>query len=118
MNAAEIGKRMLDAKADADEAIAELEKASLAAQEAERTYRLAKATAILATAGTVQEREARMDKAVADERYKAKLADDYKVAMLERVRLTRQWLSNLQSLAAADRAEAELARWEPREVSA
>lgn len=116
MNAAEIAKRMLDAKADCDAAHAELEAAALKAQEAERIYRLAKATAILATSGTVQEREARMDQATADVRYVAKLADDYKVAMLERVRTSRQWLSNLQSLAAADRAEAELARWEPREL--
>ncbi|HEU4864623.1 MAG TPA: hypothetical protein VFT76_00120 [Actinomycetota bacterium] len=118
MNAHELAERMLAAKSDADEAIAALESAALEAQEAERRYRLARATAILSTAGTVQEREARMDKATSDERFAAKLADDVKVAALERVRLTRQWLSNLQTLAAADRAEAELARWEPREVSA
>lgn len=118
MNAVELAQQMLAAKREVDEAMSELERCSIHAAQSDRTYRLAKATATLATSGTIQEREAHADKAIADERYEAKLAEDLKVSALEAVRSKRQWLSALQSLAAANRAEAELARWEPREVSA
>ena len=118
MNAAELSRAIIAAKAECDEAIRDLERASVESAKADQAWRLARSTAILSTAGTVQEREARTDKATADERYQAKLSEDFKTAMLEKVRSTRQWMSALQSLAAANRAEAELARWEPREVSA
>jgi hypothetical protein len=108
---------MIETKTDLDAAHAEHRRRVKEAAEADRTYRLAKSTSILATAGTVQEREARMDKATADERFLAQLASGLETSALEAIRSKRQIMSALQSLAAAQRAEAELARYESRELS-
>jgi hypothetical protein len=117
VNAAELAEKMLEAKRDCDAAIEEHRRCAVEAAESDRRYRLAKATSILATAGTVQEREARMDKATADDKYAAKLADDLLTSALEAIRNKRQILSAWQSVAAATRAEAELAKWERSETS-
>ncbi len=117
VNAAELADTMITAKRDIDDAFTEYEKAILEAAKADREAKLAKATAYLATSGTVAERNAHMDKATADEQYRAKLAEDKRRAMHLLVEHRRQWLSALQSLASLTKAEAQLAAWEPKEVA-
>jgi hypothetical protein len=116
VNAAELSRAMLDAKTDCDAAHAWHEECVEEAAKAEHAYRLAKATTILGVSGTVQEREAHMDQATADLRYKAQLYAGRERSALEKIKTTRQVLSMWQSLAASNRAEAQLATWTPREV--
>ena len=116
MNAAELTVAMLDAKRELDEAHEEHRRCAIAAAVADRAFRLAKATAVLASSGTVQQRDAHMEQATADLRYEAKLADDLLTSALEAIRSRRQVISALQSLAAAQREEAHLARYMDREL--
>lgn len=82
--------------------------------EAEAEYRKAKALAWLhAPAGTVPEREAFVNGATANDRKRRDLADVMRQAALESVRSRRGQISALQSLLAADRAEAEFAKTAP-----
>lgn len=62
---------------------------------AENQYRLAKATAMLTAEGTVQERQARADKATDEERLRAHLSAGRAKAALEKVRNHRVELSAL-----------------------
>lgn len=86
--------------------------------EAERSYRQAKATAwveVLAALpkGTVPEREAWVNGATADARYRRDLAEGMRQAALESVRSRRGQISALQTMLNADRAEADFARTGP-----
>lgn len=62
---------------------------------------------------TVFDRQAQVDAATADLRMVRDLAQDMRQAALEAVRSRRAQLSALQSLLAAERAEAEFARTAP-----
>ena len=94
-----------------DKGIAALRDAGVAYAEAEHAYREAKAMAYLETeSGTVAEREAHVYAIMGGLRRHRDLADGQKVAALEAVRSRRAQLSALQTLIAAHRAEAELAR--------
>jgi hypothetical protein len=100
-----------------DEGVRHLSRAAGSAADAERTYRLRKAKAWLTIPnGTVPERQAQVDAAVADERYARDIAEGERLAALEALRSRRQQASLLQSIAAAYRAEAEHSRYGP-EVS-
>lgn len=100
-----------------DEGVKALNRAAQDAAEAEHTYRLEKAKAwVTIPAGTVPERQAQVDAAVADERLARDLAEGQRLAALEALRSRRQQASLLQSIAAAYRIEGEFARtgWEAR----
>src|SRR5262245_33156987 len=75
MNAAELTVMMLEHIRKLDEAHEYHRTCVIEATTADRSYRLAKATAMLAASGTVQTRDAHMDQATADLRFEAKLAD-------------------------------------------
>lgn len=75
----------------------------------EDTYRLAKANAYLAATGTVQERQARVDKATSVERKEAHLAESLKKAAEFAIRNAQIQLSALQTVANAVRSEVEMA---------
>ena len=100
-----------------DEGVRHLSRSAGAAADAERVYRLRKAKAWLTIPnGTVPERQAQVDAAVADERHARDIAEGERLAALEALRSRRGQLSALQSIAAAYRAEAEHSRYGP-EVS-
>lgn len=89
--------------------------------EAERDYRKAKAELWVTTPRTrdgekvtVFDRQAQVDGASADLRMARDLAQDMRQAALEAVRSRRAMLSAVQSLLAAERAEAEFARTGPQ----
>jgi hypothetical protein len=94
-----------------DKGVLALRDAGIEYAEAEHAYRSAKAIAYLETEqGTVAEREAHTYAIMGDLRRARDLADGQKVAALEAVRSRRAQLSAIQTLIAAHRAEAELAR--------
>jgi hypothetical protein len=68
-----------------------------------------------ATVGVI---EAMVDLETADVQMAARLAEGLKRTAGMAVDAKKQWLSALQSLASLTKAEAQLAAWEPREVSA
>ena len=101
-----------------DQGLAALRDQARELAEAEQEYRQAKATAwITAPEGTVPEREAWVNGHVAEQRYRRDLAEGMRQAALEAVRSRRTQVSALQSLLAAERAEAEFAARGP-EVAA
>jgi hypothetical protein len=116
VNAHELARAMLDAKAEIDAALLEYEKRIHEDAEADKLAKLAHASAYLAASGTAGERAAHADKGSVDERYRARLAEGLKRSAHQAVESKRQWLSALQSLAAAQRAEAELLKYETREM--
>jgi hypothetical protein len=86
--------------------------------EAEAEYRRLKATSWIEVLralpeATVAQREAWVNGATADARLRRDLADGLRQAALEAVRSRRGQLSALQSLLAAERAEADFARTGP-----
>lgn len=81
--------------------------------DAEDAYRMARAQAHAQTEGTVDERRAAVDLATSKERRAAHYAEAMKQAAVEAVRARRAQLSAWQTLAAAHRAEAELAKYGP-----
>jgi hypothetical protein len=116
VNVAELTRELLASKRHLEEA--ELEHRTRVGElaSADRALRIAEATAYLTATGTVGERDAAMKKATAEERYRLKLADGLTVSALEAIRNGRQIMSALQSLAAAQREEAHLARYMDREL--
>jgi hypothetical protein len=116
MNAHELAEAMLKAKTEIDTALREYDIRIREDAEADKQARLTHASAYLASSGTAGERNAHADKGSVDERYKARLAEGLKRSAASAVESKRQWLSALQSLASLTKAEAALAKWEPREV--
>lgn len=110
MNAAELNAQLLDAVQILRDSMSELEARSRKYAEAERDYRRGKATAYLASSGTVSEREARAENAINELRFERDMADGLKTSALEAVRSNRGVVSAVQSLAALYRAEAEFDR--------
>lgn len=108
--------RMLVASRDLNDAQANLEAAVRREASAEAEYRKARANAYLATSGTVGEREASVDKTVADERYNAHLAEGLSKSALEAVRNRRTQLSVLQTVANSVKEEMKFARTGPEEA--
>lgn len=115
MNLPELTTEMLRLSKLLDDALGYLRRSTEEYAEAEHAYRLAKASAwIEAPAGTVAEREARINGATASMRRTRDLADGMKSAAMEAVRSRRAQLSALQTLAGAYREEAQLARTGPQ----
>lgn len=97
-----------------DKGLAQLRESAREYAEAEEVYRKAKAEAWLkAPEGTVPERDAWVNGEVASDRARRDLSDGLRQAALEAVRSRRAQLSALQSLLAAEREEAALARTGP-----
>jgi hypothetical protein len=113
---ADLVRMMIEAARDLEQAQDELIAATHKHSEADRRYRQARATAYLASSGTVGERESYVAKSCDEETYAAHLAEGLAKAAMEQVRNRRQVLSSLQSIAAAVKAEAEFARFEGRET--
>jgi hypothetical protein len=113
---ASLSRQMVEAKRDLEDAQSEHVRCVHDAAEKDRTARIAKSTAYLSASGTVQERQAHVDQATADVVYAAKLSEGLERSALEAIRNRRQILSALQSLAAAQREEAHLARYMDREL--
>lgn len=76
----------------------------------ENDYRRAKAIAYLNSDGTVQARQAQVDKVCEKERLEAHLAQAVREAGYERVRSLRTIISAYQTYLNSNRAEAEFAR--------
>jgi len=94
-----------------DKGVTALRDAAIAYAEAEHAYRERRAMAYLETeSGTVAEREAHVYALVGDWRRARDLADGQRLAALEAVRSRRAQLSAIQSILAAHRSEADLAR--------
>lgn len=113
MNAAQLTEQLLAVVSDLRASMADLYTRSREFAEAEKNYKRAKATAYLASHGTVAEREAHAEEAVNEARYKRDMAEGLKQSALEATRGNRAILSAFQSLAALTRAEAELANYGP-----
>lgn len=105
ISVAELNQELIHLSRKLDEAQTSLVGAVQEEAIAENEYRKARANSFLATSGTVGEREAQTDKTVADERYRAHLAQGLSKAALEAVRNCRQQLSALQTLAGAIKEE-------------
>ena len=116
MNAAELSAAMVQGKRELEQAQDEHVRCVREAADADRVMRIAKATAYLAATGPVEERKAHVDQSTADVQHAAKLAEGLQQSALEAIRSRRQVLSSLQSLAAAQREEAHLARYMDRDL--
>lgn len=107
---------MIRAARDLEVAQEQMIDATIKDSDADRRYRQAKATAYLASSGTVGERDAHVNKSCDLEIYEAHLAAGMVKAAHEAVRNRRQVLSSLQSIASAVKAEFEFGRFESREA--
>lgn len=107
----DLARALTSAKRDLEEAQTELIEAIHIAAEAERDYRRARSVAwTKSNAKTDKGRDAEVDLSVAEERYKAKLSEDLRVAALEYVRSCRAIMSAVQTLSNAWREEVAFAR--------
>ena len=123
MNAAELTQALYSAKREVDLAF-EVYREAIANDaicDDKRRRAMARATISCreqqpkATVGVI---EAMVDLETADVQMSARLAEGLKRTAGMAVDSKKQWLSALQSLASLTKAEAQLAAWEPREVSA
>jgi len=96
-----------------DRGVSALRQSAIEYAEAEHEYRKQHALAYLQTDGTVAEREAKTYGMVGELRRDRDIADGVRSAALEAVRARRTQLSALQSLLAAHRSEADIARTGP-----
>ena len=115
MNAAELAKAMIAAKADCDAAFEENRRCILADAEADRKLKVAWARRTWPRTGTVGERAAHCEKATADERYAARLAEGLRRSAYQAVEYRIRCLRMLQSVAAWRRPR-PIGKWTPREV--
>ena len=93
-----------------DEALADLYLQTRRFAESENTYRLARANAYLAASGTVNEREAHVDKATSKERVEAHLSKGLMEACRLNVRAKLAQLSAWQTGSTLSKTEMEMAR--------
>lgn len=123
MNAAELQAALYAAKQEVDDAFGEYRLAIEfdAIRDDEKRRAMARSTIACreqdpkATVGVIA---AMVDLETADVQKHARLAEGLKRSAGMAVDAKKQWLSALQSLASLTKAEAQLAAWEPREVSA
>lgn len=121
MPVANLSRTLLDAVQELRDAQDELASTSKDFAACERAYRLHKAMAFVSSIGSsATEREAKaetvtyQDRTLSDARYARDLARGLRESALEKVRSTRQTVSAIQSLAALEKSEAELAKWGPQ----
>jgi hypothetical protein len=127
---ATISQQLLSAVQSLRESQDELKACVRTAAESEREYRQTKAVSLLRAEGrSVADREAAAETmrhgvdtetgeviTLSDIRFKRDLAEGLRVSALEAVRSYRAIVSALQSLAALERSEAELAKYGPQEA--
>lgn len=101
---------MLAASRELQGLIDEHPKLVRAEAEADRSSKLAQASAYLASSGTVAERQAHVDKATIDEQFAAKMAEGLRKSNELAIKAAMARLSALQSVASATREELRLAR--------
>jgi 2-hydroxychromene-2-carboxylate isomerase len=118
-NAHELMRMMIVARRQIDEALQGLRQAIKDEAQAELEISKSWSAAYVAVADekTVGERDAKARKATAEEQYRYTLAKGMTRHASKLLDSRMAWLSALQSAASAMRREAELARWEPREVA-
>lgn len=109
MTIPELTEALLQTAADLRAANDDLYHLSVEWAHAEDSYRKSKAVAYLAASGTINERNAHVDKVCSEDRLKAHLAESTKEAKKELVRSLQAQLSALQTIAALTRAEMNLA---------
>lgn len=109
MTTHELETALLETAADLRKACDALRADSIAWAHAEDAYRKAKAITYLAASGTINERNAHVDKVCSEDRCKAHLAEAIKEAGRDLVRSLQAQLSALQTIAAMTRAEMDLA---------
>jgi hypothetical protein len=117
VNLSELADDMLRFSRLIDQGLTTLRDQVVEYAEAERDYRKLKATAYASMAGdkrTVPEKEAEVDGATADARYRRDLAEGMKRAALESVKARQSQLSSAQTLANGYKAEADFDRTGPR----
>ncbi len=123
MNVAELTRALYAAKQEIDAAMVEYDRAIRSDAIADDESRLAMSRSYLTSReqlggkATVAAIEAAVDLETSALQMKARLAEGLKKSAAEAVRGKLQWLSALQSLASLTKAEAQLAKWEPREVA-
>jgi hypothetical protein len=105
----ELNEELIRLSRRLDTAQVELKRAALRQARKEHAYRKAKAEAYPQAEGTVQAREATVDRVCERERLQAKIAGALRDAAMENVRNLRAQLSALQSVCASVRSEMELA---------
>jgi len=115
VNAADLNNQLLEAVDILRDSLRDLEVRTRNAATTERDYRMAKATAYLATTGTVAEREANAERAINELRFHRDMADGLKTSALEATRANRTIVSAVQTLAGLYREEASFDRTGPRE---
>lgn len=114
MNAAELTAEARRLSSKLDEGIRAVAQESARAAEAERVYRKLQARMWLAAPeGTVAARQAWVDGECADARHERDVAQGRERAADLAVRARSKQISLLQSVAAAHRAEAEMAKYGP-----
>ena len=109
MTIPELTQALMDTATDLRQANADLYTLSMDYVRAEDMYRNAKANAYLVAEGTINERNAKVDKVCAGERLKAHLAEAEMNAKKELVKSLLAQLSALQTIGALTRAEMQLA---------
>lgn len=109
MTIPELTQALMETAADLRAANSDLYKLSVEWAHAEDAYRKSKAVAYLAASGTINERNAHVDKVCSEDRLKAHLAEAEKEAKKELVKSLQAQLSALQTVAALMRAEMHLA---------
>jgi hypothetical protein len=101
-----------------DGALGMLKEQIVAAADAERDYRKAKAESwVVAPEGTAQARQAWVEGETADLRHRRDIAEGMVRACHQAIRSRQQQISLLQSVASAHKAEAEFARTGPMEAA-
>ncbi len=113
MNAHDLNTQLLDAVERLRASQDDLEQRVVAAAKSEKQYRMAKATAYLASSGTVNEREARAENAINELRFERDMAEGLKMSALEAVRGNRTVVSAVQTLAGLYKEEAAFGRTGP-----
>jgi hypothetical protein len=117
MDAETLNRSLVEASANLDQSLRELEDAANKFADSERTYRKAKSVAFIRSSGTnAQEREANAELQdldgtyLSDIRYARDLAEGLKQSALEAVRSHRAQLSAIQTIANLYREEAAFDR--------
>jgi len=107
----DLARALSQAKREMEDAQEALVDAAHVAAEKERDYRRQKAVEWTRSRGdTVKAREMETEGRTVDAKYEAKLAEDLRVAALERVRSARAIFSGVQTLTNAWREEVAFAR--------
>ena len=105
MDSQELAQRVSVLEARLQEAETNLDGAIREDADATKALDLARANAYLASSGTVAEREGAVAKATADEKHRARLAENTVRARFETLRDIRQVISGLGSVASLRKSE-------------